>query len=73
MCDGLTNAMKEFLVESIGSEYEKRLVSAEGMIVDFLDTRLPEELDYFREAAELTRIIHEEVLSNKVMTPGITD
>lgn len=72
MCDGLTVEMKRFLVESIGPEYEKRLVSAEQMIVDFLEQRLPEEMDYFKEAAELTQKIHEEALSNKVITPGKT-
>ena len=72
MCDGLTVEMKKFLVESIGPKYAERLVSAESMIVDFLDTRLPEELTYFKEAAELSKMIHEEVLSRKVITPGKT-
>lgn len=70
MCDGLTVGMKGFLVDAIGPEYEKRLVSAEGMIVDFLDTRLPEELEYFREAGRLSRMIHTEVLDH--ITPGKT-
>jgi Xaa-Pro dipeptidase len=72
MCDGLTVEMKKFLVESIGAKYAKRLISAESMIVDFLDTRLPEELQYFEEAAELSKMIHEEVLSRDVITPGKT-
>lgn len=69
-CDGLTVAMKDFLVDSIGPEFAKRLVSAEQLIVDFLDTRLPAELDYFREAAEITKMIHEEVFSHKAIIPG---
>ncbi|MFO7866336.1 MAG: M24 family metallopeptidase [Candidatus Aminicenantes bacterium] len=72
MCDGLTVAMKKFLVESIGPEYEKRLVSAEGLIVDFLDTRLSSEMEHFKKAAEITRIIHEEVFSHKAIIPGKT-
>jgi Xaa-Pro dipeptidase len=68
----LTVEMKKFLVESIGAKYAKRLISAESMIVDFLDTRLPEELQYFEEAAELSKMIHEEVLSRDVITPGKT-
>ncbi|MEE9502600.1 MAG: M24 family metallopeptidase [Candidatus Aminicenantaceae bacterium] len=72
MCDGLTVEMKKFLVESIGPKYTERLVSAESMIVDFLDTRLPEELPYFKEAAELSKMIHQEVLSRKVIEPGKT-
>lgn len=69
-CDGLTVAMKDFLVDSIGAEYAKRLVSAEQLIVDFLDTRLPEELQYFIEAGVITKMIHEEVFSHKAIIPG---
>jgi Xaa-Pro aminopeptidase len=72
MCDGLTVEMKKFLVESIGLKYAERLVSAEHMIVDFLDTRLTEEWTYFKEAAELSKGIHHEILSRKVITPGKT-
>jgi len=71
-CDGLTVEMKKFLVEAIGPEYEKKLVSAEDLIVDFLDTRLSEELQYFKEACEITMMINEEVLSNKTIIPGKT-
>ena len=71
-CDGLTVEMKAFLVEALGPVYGARLVPAEPMIVDFLDTRLPDEQPLMTEAAELTRSIHEEVLSNKAIDPGKT-
>ena len=71
-CDGLTVEMKKFLMDAIGPEYAKRLVSAEGLIVDFLDTRLPEELQYLKEAAEISRLLQEEVESNKAIIPGKT-
>lgn len=70
MADGLTVEMKKFLVDAIGPRYARRLVSAEPLIVDFLDTRLPEELQYFREAAELSKRIHWGVLD--MITPGVT-
>ena len=70
MCDGLTVEMKEFLVDAIGPEYEKRLVSAETIISDFLDTRLPEEMVYFKEAAEMSKMIHFGVLD--MIQPGKT-
>jgi Xaa-Pro aminopeptidase len=69
-CDGLTVEMKTFLVEALGPVYAARLVPAEQMIVDFLDTRLPDERPLMTEAADLTRAIHEEVLSNKAIEPG---
>jgi hypothetical protein len=40
--------MKKFSVESIGPKYTEKLVSAESIIVDFLDTRFPVELLYFK-------------------------
>jgi Xaa-Pro dipeptidase len=71
-CDGLTVEMKKFLVDAIGPEYAARLVSAEPMIVDFLDTRLPEERELFTEAARISLVIHEEVHSRRAVTPGKT-
>jgi Xaa-Pro aminopeptidase len=70
MCDGLTVEMKKFLVDAIGPEYAKRLVSAEDMVVDFLDTRLPEEMPYFEEAAKMSKDIHWGVLD--MIEPGKT-
>lgn len=70
MADGLTVAMKGFLVDAIGPRYANRLVSAEPLIVDFLDTRLPEEMEYFREAAKLSKRMHWGVLD--MIQPGVT-
>ncbi len=70
--DGLTASMRDWLAEALGPEYAKRLVSAERLVIDYLDTRLPEEEALFREAAELTRKIWEEAFTGKVITPGKT-
>jgi len=72
ICDGLTVQMKKHLVDAIGPQYASRLVPAEQLIVDFLDTRLPEEMSYFVEAANLTERLAAEVLSNEVIKPGTT-
>ena len=70
--DGLTHSFHESLVDWLGPDYAGRMVSAEWLIIDFLDTRLPEERALFREAAELTRSIWTEAFSRKVITPGET-
>jgi Xaa-Pro aminopeptidase len=70
MADGLTVEMKQFLIDAVGPRYAARLVSAESMIVDFLDTRLPEEVVHFRTAAHLSKQIHFGVLD--MITPGET-
>ena len=55
ICDGLSVQMKKHLIDAIGPLYASRLVSAEQLIVDFLDTRLPEEMPIFVEAAKITK------------------
>jgi len=70
--DGLTATMKDWLTAALGAEHAKRLVSSERLVIDYLDTRLPEEEALFREAAELTRTIWEEAFTSKVITPGKT-
>jgi Xaa-Pro aminopeptidase len=70
--DGLTASMKDYLAEALGPEYSKRLVSSERLVIDYLDTRLPEEEALFREAAEVTRRIWEEAFTSRVITPGKT-
>src|SRR4030042_5648566 len=42
----LTRASYEFLVEILGKKTAKRFVSAEPLIEEYLDTRLPEEKPY---------------------------
>ena len=70
--DGLTASFKEFIVGALGPEYSKRLVSAERLVIDYLDTRLPEERALFQEAAEFTRMIWEDAFSSRVIQPGKT-
>jgi len=70
--DGLTASMKDYLVEALGPDYAKRLVSSERLAIDYLDTRLPEEEALFREAAEVTRKVWEEAFTSRVITPGKT-
>jgi hypothetical protein len=72
ICDGLSVQMKKHLIDAIGPLYASRLVSAEQLIVDFLDTPLPEEMPIFIEAAKITEALAAEVLSNKAIQPGKT-
>jgi len=70
--DGLSASFRDRLAGWLGEKYAARLVSAERLVIDFLDTRLPGEEALFREAAELTRAIWEEAFSRRVITPGET-
>lgn len=61
-----------FLAETLGPDAEKAFVSAAELTQEYLDTRLPEELEHFRTAVAVTEAITRRALSNAVITPGKT-
>jgi Xaa-Pro aminopeptidase len=70
--NGLSQGSYKFLAETLGAENEKKFVSAANFLVDFFDTRLPEELDHYRTAVLLTDVLTRRAFSNEVITPGKT-
>ena len=69
---GLTHDAYNFLAETLGQEYSSRFVSATPLIVEYMDTRLPEELEHYRTAVAFTDILTQRAFSNEVITPGKT-
>ncbi|HBE82101.1 MAG TPA: hypothetical protein DDW24_04885, partial [Blastocatellia bacterium] len=69
---GLSYDSYRFLAESLGAENEKKFVSAADLLVEYFDTRLPEELEHYRNAVAATEIIARRAFSNEVITPGKT-
>jgi Xaa-Pro dipeptidase len=70
--NGITQDAYKFLTETLGQDYASRFVSAAPLIVEYLDTRLPEELEHYRTAVALTDILTQRAFSNEVITPGKT-
>jgi Xaa-Pro aminopeptidase len=70
--NGITYEAYKFLTDTLGSEYASRFVSAAPLIVEYMDTRLPEELETYRTAVEVTDILTQRAFSNEVITPGKT-
>ena len=70
--DGLTASLKRKLVETIGTEYAKRLHSSEKLTTLWLETLLDEELDLYHSAVAISHALIAETFSNKVITPGVT-
>jgi Xaa-Pro aminopeptidase len=70
--NGLTYDAYKFLAETLGPDYVARFVSAAPLIVEYLDTRLPDELEHYRTAVAVTEILTRRALSNEVITPGKT-
>ncbi len=70
--DGITHDAYKFLAENLGKDYEAKFVSGGKLIADYLDTRLPEELDEYRKAVLATDVLTRRAFSNEVITPGKT-
>ena len=70
--NGITHDAYKFLAETLGQDYASRFVSAAPLIVEYMDTRLPEELEHYRTAVALTEILAKRAFSNEVITPDKT-
>jgi hypothetical protein len=72
MCDGLSHTSYVTLSACLGGEYAKRLVSAEYLAMDWLQTRSPGELEMYPKIADMARMIASECLSKQVIIPNQT-
>jgi Xaa-Pro aminopeptidase len=70
--NGLTHDSYKFLTETLGTDYSSRFVSAAPLIVEYMDTRITEELETYRTAVALTDVLTQRAFSNEVITPGKT-
>lgn len=70
--NGLSHSSYKFLATTLGTETEKKFVSAANFLTDFFDTRLPEELEHYRTAVLLTDVLTRRAFSNEVIKPGKT-
>lgn len=70
--NGITHDAYNFLAETLGKDLALRFVSAAPLIVEYMDTRLPEELEHYRTAVTVTDILTRRAFSNEVITPGKT-
>jgi len=70
--NGLTHDAYKFLTETLGPDYASRFVPAAPLIVEYMDTRLPEELEVYHTAVALTDLLTRRAFSNEVITPGKT-
>ena len=68
----LTHDSYLFLCKAFGPEATSRFVSAADLIEEYLDTRIPEEFEYYQAMVRVTDSLAKRVLSNEVITPGKT-
>jgi Xaa-Pro aminopeptidase len=62
--DGLTVGLRDFLVETIGAAYAKRIVSAELVVRDFRTHRTPLETKFYRQLLAWTARWETEALNH---------
>lgn len=70
--DGLTVALKDYLVQALGAAYSKRLTSAELVIRDFREDRTPLEFAAYKQLLEWTSRWETEALSDQNIRVGKT-
>ncbi len=70
--NGLTHDGYKYLADTLGKDNEKKFISASGLITEYLDTRLPDELEHYRTAVLATDVITRRAFSNEIITPGRT-
>ena len=70
--DGLSHALYEKLMAVLDAPLKQRVVSAEKLVVRWLETRTAKELESYPHIVALARSVIAEAFSEKVITPGVT-
>jgi Xaa-Pro aminopeptidase len=72
VADGLTRGMHQRLMEALPEELHTRVVSAEELVVRWVETRTEQERQAYTQAVQLARGVIAEAFSSDVITPGKT-
>ena len=72
LADGLTHGLHKELTKHLDKKYVNRLVSAENLVIRWLETRTSQEIDLYPHVVSIARGVISEAFSNKVITPGVT-
>lgn len=72
LSDGLSVGLHQQLQQSLPEKYRQRLVSAEKLVVRWMETRSEKEIQVYPQVVSIARGVIAEAFSNKVITPGVT-
>jgi Xaa-Pro aminopeptidase len=70
--DGLTAGEYEGMRRALGTRWARRFKRAEGLAVDLLAARLPDEQRFYHELAKLTWAVIDTMFSERVVKPGVS-
>lgn len=72
VADGLSHGLHQKLVDALPEGLAARLVSAEDLVVRWLETRSEQELAIYPHVVAIARGVVAEGFSSRVITPGVT-
>ncbi len=72
VADGLSAALHERLVDVLTPALQERVTSAEELVVRWIETRTPRQLEVYPHIVSLARGVIAEAFSERVITPGAT-
>ena len=70
--DGLSAGELQGMSKALGPKWTARFKHADGLALDFIATRLPEETERYRDLQKVVWAIIDTAFSNRVITPGVT-
>lgn len=70
--DGLSAGELEGMTEMLGPTIAAKFTRVDGLAVDFIALRVPEEDAYFRKLQDLVWSLVDEMFSSRTVTPGVT-
>jgi hypothetical protein len=70
--DGLSSGERDGMTEALGATWATRFRPAEGLAVDLIASRLPEEEAFYTRLTQLVWNTIEEMFSGRTITPGKT-
>ena len=70
--DGLSAGEYETMREALGEPWTSRLVRVDGLAIDFIASRLPDEERAYEGLQRLVWALIDTAFSNRVITPGVT-
>ena len=72
LADGIVKTDYELFLNNLPSKLSKKVVSAEELVIRWIETRTEKEMVIYDQLVEITHGIINEAFSTKVITPGIT-
>jgi hypothetical protein len=72
LADGLTFSEQRDFSNALSPQLQERIVSAEEVAVGWLETRLPEEIDVYKDVMDIAYSIIKEGFSSEVVSAGET-